>query len=335
MIGRGGLAIAVAITCGGGLCGCDHGSAPPPVASGPLPVGVVARVGDQDITAGEVARIARAQHLPPAEARDIAVRDTLLARGASARGLGASDPAARSWEGELARRLLRRTLAEARATKPTEAELAEATARRWLEIDRPEGFRTVHAVVRFAATDDEATKHRARALAEVVHGVALTVAAQAAALPLAEGGPTPGPRIAPSDDPDPLSAAFRKAVAAVPPDGLQVQIEPLPAVTAAGRLLVPGEQYLDPDFARAAAALPTRGALSPVVVSAYGAHVILLLEHTPALVLEGEARVAKVSDDIVEERARAAEKLLLSGLRSRGSVAPDAPVLLGLVAVDP
>ncbi len=55
-------------------------------------------------------------------------------------------PTALSWDGELARRLLRRILADARDAPLTEAELGDAAARHWLEVDRPEGFRTVHAV---------------------------------------------------------------------------------------------------------------------------------------------------------------------------------------------
>jgi len=100
------LALALAFLEGGGA-GCGHGSAPPPVARGPLPPGVVARVGGRDITAAEVARIAAAQHLDAAEARDIAVRDTLLASGAEARGLSSAPAAKLTWEGDLARRVLR------------------------------------------------------------------------------------------------------------------------------------------------------------------------------------------------------------------------------------
>jgi peptidyl-prolyl cis-trans isomerase C len=304
-------------------------------ARGPLPPGVVARVGGRSITVAEVSRIALAQGLDRAAARDVAVQDTLFALGAEANGRADSLDARLAWRGELARRLLRRILAEARATPPTEAELRDAAARRWLEIDRPEGFRTVHAVVRFDPSDADEKKARARSLAEAIHAAALPIAERAAALPLRGGGAPPsGPRIAPQDDPDPLSAAFRQAVAALPAGGLEVTAEPLPAVTAAGRLLIAGDQHLDEDFTRAATALPARGALSPVVESRFGAHVILLLERTPAVVLDHDARLVKLRDDIVNERARAAEKQLLAGLGERRSVAPDVAALLGLVAVD-
>jgi hypothetical protein len=326
------LVIALALATG---AGCDGTSAPLQAAKGPLPPGVVARVGGRAITAGEVARIARAQHVGATEARDIAVHDALLALGAEARGLAETPDARLAREGELARRMLRQILAGARKVPPTETELAGAAARRWLEIDRPEGFRTVHAVVRFEPGDDDAKKARSRALAEAIRAAVLPVSEQAAAMPLPEGAPPPGPRISPSDDPDPLSSAFRRAVSTVATGGLVVQAEPLPPVTAAGRLLIPGDQYVDEVFAHAATALPVRGALSPVVVSSFGAHVILLLERTPAVVLEGDARLARLRDDIVNERARAAEKQLLAGLKGQSSVAPDAAALLSLVAVDP
>jgi peptidyl-prolyl cis-trans isomerase C len=300
---------------------------------------VVARVGGQAITVDDVARIARAQGVDAAQARDLAVRDTLLARGAEARGLGSGREALLARDGDLARRRLRRILVQARAAPPTEAELRDATARRWLEVDRPEGFRTVHAVVRFEPGDDDAKKARARALAEAIRRAALPIAERAPDLPLPEGVSAANARVslAPKDDPDPLSAAFRQMVPAVAArdSGLQVVAEALPPVSVEGRVLVPGDEHLDDAFARAAAALSGRGALSPVVESRFGAHVILLLERTPAVVLQGDARLARLGDDIVNERARAVERQLLAGLRAQSSVAPDAAALLGLVAVEP
>src|SRR5262249_1125580 len=144
------------------LAGCDRGSAPTPLSRGglppglPGPPGVVARVGGKDVTADAVARIARAQGVDAAPALEIAVRETLFARGAEARGLAGTSDVKLAREGDLARRTLRRVLAEARATPPTEAELRDAAERKWLDVDRPEGFRTVHAVVRFAPGDDDA-----------------------------------------------------------------------------------------------------------------------------------------------------------------------------------
>jgi len=329
---RGGTPALVALIA---LAGCDR-PAPAPVTSGALPAGVVARVGAIDVTADHVARIAAAQGVPLEEARRRAVSDALLARAALDRGLDRSPEVAHEIDGELARRLARRMLAEARAAPPTEAELAEAAGRKWLDVDRPEGFRTVHAVVRHdPQRDDEAHEERARAVAEAIHAVAERVAAHAAEMPMPEGGPLPQARQRPEEDPDPLSGAFRRAAAAVPRDGLEVTIEPLPAVAADGRVLGSGGQRFDLDFTVPASRLAARGALSPVTRSPFGFHVILLLERTPPLTLTGEARRRRLLDDIVNARARAAEKRLLAALAPRGAVTPDAPGLLDLVVVEP
>jgi peptidyl-prolyl cis-trans isomerase C len=263
------------------------------------------------------------------------VRDTLLARGAEARGLDGSPEAKLARESELARRLLKAELATARATPPTEEELRVASARRWLDVDRPEGFRTVHAVVMFKPEDDEAKKARGRAVAAAIRSAVLPVAAHAADLVVGEGAPPSGRRIGPRDDPDPLSGAFREAVLGVPTGGFEVKAEPLPPVALSGRLLVPGEQYILETYSRAASSLQERGALSPIVETTFGAHVIMLLERTPPLLLEGEARLARLGDDIVNERARAAQKKLLADRKDRSWVALDAVGLLELVRVEP
>jgi peptidyl-prolyl cis-trans isomerase C len=317
-------------------CGHGQGGAAPGPSSGALPEGVVARVGTSLITADTVQRIAAAQRIEPARARDIAVRDALLARGAEERGLAGAPEVRLSVDGELGRRVLRRILAEARAAPLTDEELDQAAKRKWLEVDRPEGLRTVHAVARFTAKDDDAKKARARAVAEAIRAAVARVAERAAEMPAPAAVPSPQRRPSPaSDDPDPLSAAFRAAAAAVPHEGVEVVVESLPAIAADGRVLAAGApQAFDPEFSRAAAALGSRGVLGPVSESSFGAHVILMLERTPALVVTGDARRERLQGDIVNDRARAAERRLLAAYKDRRSVAPDAAGLLGLVTVE-
>ncbi|APR86922.1 hypothetical protein A7982_12271 [Minicystis rosea] len=330
--GWGGFPLFVALALS--LTACDRGAPSP--ASRVLPAGVVARVAPLDISADGVARIAAAQHVAPTEARDRAVSDAILAREAMARGLDRAPSVEQEVSAALARRLLHRILAEARATPPTEAELREAAARKWLEVDRPEGARTVHAVVQFnREKDGEGVRSRARAVAEAIRAAVVPIADRAGTMPLAEGAPLPVTRQLATEDPDPLSSAFRVAASAVPRDNLEVTIQPLPPVAADTRVLQAGGGNFDPAYAAAALALPARGALSQIVESSFGFHVILLLEKIPAQILEGEARVARLRDDIVNERARAAEKRLLTGLKPRGAATPDAPGLLDLVTVAP
>lgn len=316
------------------LVGCGRG--PAPAASTALPEGVVARVAGVDIRAEMVLRIAAAQRVSVVEARDIAVRDLLLARGAIDRGLDRTPAFERDRSSALARLVLRRLLDDARRAPPTEAELAASAERRWLDVDRPEGSRTVHAVVRYSADrDPEEKRARAEAVAQAIRAAALPISARASTLPLVPGAPNPSARQLPADDPDPLSGAFRAAALATAGKGLEVTVEPLPAISADGRILAMPVENVDLDFARAAAALTERGALSPVIRSWAGFHVIMLLERTPARVLTGEARSARLFSDIVNERARAADKRLLAALRERGAAAPDAPGLLELVHVEP
>jgi len=295
---------------------------------------MVARVGGQGITTDTVGRIAGALHVDAASACDIAVRDTVLALGAERAGLGAASPVETATRAALARRLLRQILEEARAEPATSAELEAVAARHWLEVDRPEGFRTIHAVVRFDPADAQA-KARGLAVAESIRSAVAPVSERAPTLPLPEGVPPSGPRTSPADDPDPLSSAFRAAAAAVPSDGMEVRVEVLPPVAASGRVLEPGEQYLEEAFARAAAALPARGALSPVVVSPAGAHVILLLDRAPPSELTGEARLGKLRDFVAYDHAVTRERRLLANLRGRVSVEPGADALLSLVGIDP
>lgn len=338
--------VALLLALSSAALSCDRATEAPTVRA--LPPGVVARVGSidpagdksaarfVDVTADRVARIAAAQRVSISEARDIAVHDALLAQGAIARGLDRAPGFDRDVARVLARAMLHRLLADARRAPPTDAELQAAASRRWLDVDRPEGSRVVHAVVRFdAAKDDDAKKAAARALAESIHAAVAPIAERAASMPLVEGAPLPSARQIPAEDPDPLSGAFRKAASAVPAGSLEVVVEPLPTVASDGRVLGPGNEALDPTFSRAAAAIPARGGLAPVTLTSFGFHVILLLERTPARVLTGDDRAARLFSDIVNERARAAEKKLLATLRPQGAPSPDALGLIELPRVDP
>jgi peptidyl-prolyl cis-trans isomerase C len=226
-------------------------------------------------------------------------------------------------------------MAGERATPPTDEELAGAASRKWLDVDRPEGFRVVHAVARVdQAKDDDAKKARARAVAEAIRAAEVPIAAEAPSMPVLEGVPATSERIAPQDDPDTLSGAFRRVAMTVPHEGVDVVVQPMPPVAADGRLLVGGNETLDMTFVQAVLALPARGALSPVTPTPWGFHVILLLERTPPLALTREARSARLVADVVSERTRAADKKLLAGWKDQRTVMPDAPGLLDLVTVD-
>lgn len=123
-------AVIVVFAIATSSCG-SRGDAPvdgiaPPAAVGPLPEGVVARVGAGAIHAESIGRIAALQRVDVRAARDLAVRDALFAGGAEARGL---DVAAEV-RGVLARRLLRAVRAEVEQIPLTTEELTEAAEAR-------------------------------------------------------------------------------------------------------------------------------------------------------------------------------------------------------------
>ncbi|MGK3995229.1 peptidylprolyl isomerase [Sorangium sp. So ce1024] len=314
------------------LCACVAWAVLSTSARGaaPLPPDVAARVGAIDIPVDAVARIAAAQQIPPARARDAAIRDALFAAEARARGLDQHPDVQREISAALARRLLHRLKEEAESAGPvTDEELRAATERHWLDLDRPEGYRTVHAVVRLSADADEATRERARALAEAIRKAVLSARDEA----LRSEPPRPAEGRQPPSDP--AADAFVSAAKAVPADGLEVVAQPLPPVTAAGRALTPEPQQFDVDFARAAASLAARGDLSAPVASSFGLHVIMLLERIPAQVVPAEERRRLVRDEVVADRARAAQLKLLEALRREPRVVGGIDALLELVRIEP
>jgi hypothetical protein len=295
-----------------------------------LPPSVAARVGAGDIALDAVARIAAAQHLPPAQALDAAVRDALWAAEARARGLEQEPEVRREISLVLARRMLHTLKEEAENVGPvTDDELRAATERHWLDLDRPEGYRTVHAVVRLSADADEATRDKAKALADAIRTAVLSSreVAQRTEPPSASGTQQPPP--------DPAAEAFISAAKGVPADGLEVVAQVLPAVTPAGRALTSEPQQMDLAFSRAAASLVARGDLSAPVTSPFGVHLIMLLERIPAQVVPVEERRGLVRDEVVTDRARAAQSRLLEAARREAEIAGAVDALLELVRIEP
>ncbi|HLM74626.1 MAG TPA: peptidylprolyl isomerase, partial [Polyangiaceae bacterium] len=153
-----------------GIAACPSSDAPSRgSAGGPLAPSIAARVGSLEIPAETVARIAAAQDIEPARARDLAVRDALFASEAYDRELSAELSMRAALRGAHARALLRDLYAAAvRAGPVTDAELREATERRWFELERPTGSRTVHAVVRLNERDDAARRKKASEIADAL-----------------------------------------------------------------------------------------------------------------------------------------------------------------------
>lgn len=311
------------------LASCEAPSPPSPPSS-PLTVkpldGAAARVGDALVARDQIARIASAQGISPAAARDLAIRDALFAAEARARGLDA-DPGVQLGEAALlARALVQDIAAAAEARGPvTDAELDEVTARHWTELDRPDAARAVHAVVTLKPDAPADARAAASSLAEAIRG-AVSKIAEAAAAP-------PPPRD-PRGPEDPAVTAFRKAATEVPRGDREVRVEALPPVVADGRIVSEGGGRFDETFARAAVQLQRRGEVSSVVETPFGYHVLLLLERVPGSTVPREERRRMVRDEVMSMRARAEKEKLIGDLRSNVATNRDVDALLALVPVE-
>jgi peptidyl-prolyl cis-trans isomerase C len=174
-----------------------------------------------------------------------------------------------------------------------DTEIAEATAHRFVELDRPETFRVIHAFVKVPEKPDEALKVRARALADR----------------LAE-------RVAKAGD----EAEFQSLANSVDANGLEIGVETLKPVAADGRVVdidhpTDGEMYTAP-FARAASRLTQPGQKSGVISTEFGFHVMMLLDRAPAHALPLEERKHLVEGDIMTERAARLKEELLHRIKS-------------------
>lgn len=280
------------------LAACGRGQEKPPdesrTALGP---GEVARVGGLSITADVVGKIAAAQRISPAEARSRAIFDALMAAGAVQRGLDRDPFVIAERRGVLADALLMRVKQEASREPSTPEEIERVTATHWLDLDRPEARRVVHAVAVASESDAEARK-KAQEVAQRI----------AAAVKGIEGAN------------DFLEAA-RKVDAA----GLELRAEPLAPVTQDGRVadLVnrpePGQPptRYDMAFVNAVWRLQKPGEQLGPLPTPFGWHVMMLIEVQPARVVPEAERTRMLRDEIVAGRAKEKFDKLVQEIRAK------------------
>ncbi|MBN1612646.1 MAG: peptidylprolyl isomerase [Polyangiaceae bacterium] len=214
----------------------------------------------------------------------------------------------------LARILLEDIRRETRARGlPSDEELAVATQRRWVELDRPSSSRTTHAVALVKRPEQRAEAR------EVAQRIARA---------------TRGARDA--ED-------FKRRALAVNPGAIGVVVEALPPITEDGRA-VPvgtgaddGPGKYDVRFARACNAIARPGEQSEVVESDFGWHVIRLEERLPAVRMSVEERRRAVSAEVYRARASREREQLLKALRARTRVVVtrNATELAGLLKAAP
>jgi hypothetical protein len=325
MIGRGGFGVSqtAAFTVWalvfGALAasgGCSNSpEVVPQERTAALLSGAVVRVGDETIDAETVRRLAATQKVSVPEARTRVIYDALMASGARQRGL-ANDPATIvATRGVLAEALLRKTRQQARLAPSTPEEIARVTADHWLDLDRPQAVRTVHAVVRVAESDGPQKIKAAQEIAKKI-----SVAVQ---------GITDAGR-------------FIDVANGVPHEGFEVVAQKLSPVTADGRVAdlehrpEPGKppSTFEKEFVAIAWRLKTPGEQSAPVQTSFGWHVIMLTEIQPALVYPLEQRALMVRDEIVANRARETFDRELEDLRKKTPprVERNAGTLMSLVA---
>ena len=274
---------------------CERDHANPTANTHALPSSAAVRVGTYEISAEAVARIATAQNIPIEAARDRAVRDALFASQAGALAMDRRASVKLALETALARRLLRNLSHEAVKNGPvTDAELTAVTAKHWIDLDRPESFRTLHAVVRVDAKADDAKHAAAEAVARAFRGAfdtATKIARETAnAKDVREGD-------------EATLAAAKLGAATVPHGGFEVVVEALAPVAADGRVVAQEGGAYDENYARGAASLHRRGDLSDLVKSSFGYHVILLLGREPGFTVPAEERRVAVRAEVLSERA--------------------------------
>jgi hypothetical protein len=282
---------------------CGQPPAPPLVQNAALGGAIVARVGDDAVPVSLVASVSEAQGLSPRQAADGLIDDAVLAQGAGARERDGSREVGWSLRAARARLVVDRVRAEAAAQgPPADAEVEELTARHWETFDLPEQAVVVHAVVlhpkKRTAEKDAQVKATYDHLVRAVDGA-------------------------------PDAAAFEQRARAVPHEpNVKLVVERLPPFVSDGRI-VASKARNDMAFATAAFTLRQPGAQARVE-SAFGWHVIQLIERLPAHVVSLEERRAAFKEEALDLRAQKAYTALLARLRGAApiSISPAADGLM-------
>ncbi|MCL2823643.1 MAG: hypothetical protein FWD57_06600 [Polyangiaceae bacterium] len=268
------------------------------VRNADLQAGLAAQVGSESISVEQVLTLSDAEQIPAEEARSRLVYDALFAAEARAFGLADRTDVVGMARAELTRTLISRMKSDAYGSPITDEELARHTALNWLDMDRPEARRTVHAVVIPNNPDDPLDWSTAGRVARRIEDAV---------------------RLESS------SEQFKKAAEAVDGDGLKVVVQDLPPVTSDGRVadlanrppvgaVVP---TFDLSFARAVFELGEVGDKKGGVRSQFGIHVVMLVSVQESRVVDGETRLGMLSAEIRAARMRGSLDGLLSTLVTR------------------
>jgi hypothetical protein len=257
---------------------CESQRSPAQAAHASLGGDTIARVGDVSIPVSLVAAVAAAQKVPASGALGLLIDDALAAAGARAAGLNQSAEFQLAETAARARLVVLHVREEARsAGPPTDAEVNLLSERHWLELDLPEQMRVIHAVVMKPKKPE----------------LQADAAALAAALAATEAAATS------ADDFEVRANALSHGA------DLEIKVERLDPFVADGRIASPEGGGLDPDFVRGALPLAP-GTTSGVVRSAFGWHVIRMIERMPEHRVPFEQRRRLFEEEVQTVRARRA-----------------------------
>lgn len=285
------------------------GESPPP-AAGPLPQAIVARCGEEQVSAKSLGAAAVARRASPREVLPVLLQDACLAAGARRRGLPDQTQRAVEERAVLSRAVLESLRQSPGVTAPiTEADLASVREARWFELDHDVAVRVVHALVRHpekGPRDLEKARARAEAIRTAVAGAA-------------------------------DANAFREKATSAAADDPSFKVELLEPVLRDGRVLGPGGARYDAAFAAAAADLRAPGDQSGLVETPFGVHILQAVSVVPAVHVETEVLRGLVAREIRARRARGDLDALLATLRRDHPplVARDADDLLSRPAFGP
>jgi hypothetical protein len=288
------LTLVLCVSC----TGSSTSPAPSPTSSAGAKIGVatplggviVARVGDTDLEHTLVREVMAARTIGPSEAVRLLVDECLLAEAAKKSG-GADDRGVRlRTNAALARMLVERFTADARAMGPfTEEELGATVGADWVELDRPETRVAAHALIRAGAPNGAQLAEKMRE------------------------------KLVTSDTVD----AFLADARAFPlPEKVERVVESLPEpFTIDGRLAVPDRQAgLLPEFTKGAFAVDKVGGTSAVVVTKFGWHVLRVVEIRPGYRAPYAERSKRLEGAVLRMRALERYEAKIGELRTNAKV---------------